>query len=284
MATAEVKNLLASVKNFLIEKKWAFGAIFIGVLVGFLSAVICVRGNLVIFGFNIMFIVSPLIAGYVEAYVARRKYGKSTGAISALLIFIIINAYSWLFPKDPIVLNLFTLGGLALMIQAAFPILINYILFVVFLGTLTWVIGYLGNFLSRMTDKIIRRSPEDESNQAKADQETVIPDFLDTLEAPILTIPYVGKGKIVKHLGMVVGEAMVGEKGSKGISKIVSQDKLDEMELKKAREGAIANLLEEAEKLGGNTVIEVLIEYNSVGGLSGSATLVTATGTAVVYE
>jgi uncharacterized protein YbjQ (UPF0145 family) len=277
--------LLASVKNFFIEKRWAFGAIFIGVLVGFISAVICVRWNLVIFGFNIMFIVSPLIAGYVEAYIARRKYGKSTGAISALLIFIIINAYSWLFPKDPIVLNLFTLGGLALMIQAAFPILINYILFVVFLGTITWVIGYLGDFLSKMTDKIIRRSPEDESDDgAEADQETAIPDFLDTLEAPILTIPYVGKGKIVKHLGMVVGETVVGEKASKGISKMVSQDKVDDMELKKARERAIANLLKDAEKIGGNTVIEVLIDYNSIGGLSGSATIVTATGTAVVYE
>lgn len=277
--------MLASVKNFFIEKRWAFGAVFIGVLVGFLSAVICVRWNLVIFGFNIMFIVSPLIAGYVEAYIARRKYGKSTGAISALLIFIIINAYSWLFPKDPIVLNLFTLGGLALMIQAAFPILINYILFVVFLGTITWVIGYLGDFLSKMTDKIVRRSPEDESDEgAEADQETAVPDFLDTLETPILTIPYVGKGKIVKHLGMVVGEAVVGDKASKGISKMVSQDKVEDMELKKARESAIANLLKDAEKIGGNTVIEVLIDYNSIGGLSGSATIVTATGTAVVYE
>lgn len=276
--------MLDSVKTFFIEKRWAFGAIFIGVLVGFISAVICVRGNLVIFGFNIMFIVSPLIAGYVEAYIARRKYGKSTGAISAILIFLMINAYSWLFPKDPIVLNLFTLGGLALMIQAAFPILINYILFVVFLGTLTWVIGYLGNFLSNLTDKIIRRSSDGALETEGPELESATSDFLDTLESPILTIPCVGKGKIVKYLGMVVGEALVDEKGSKGISKIISQDKLDEAELKKARERAIAKLLEEAEKMGGTTVIEVLIDYNSVGGLSGSATIVTAMGTAVSYE
>jgi len=278
--------LLKSVNNFFVEKRWALGAIFIGVLVGFLSAVICVRGNLVIFGFNIMFIVSPLIAGYVEAYIARRKYGRSTGAISALLIFIIINAYSWLFPKDPIVLNLFTLGGLALMIQAAFPILINYILFVVFLGTITWVIGYLGNFLSNMTDKIIRRSSDEKGDETGKEPglEGATSDFLDSLESPISTVPYLSAGNIVKHLGMVVGEAVVGEKESKGISKIISQDKLDEMEMSKARERAIAKLLEEAEKIGGNTVVEVSIDYNSVGGLSGSATIVTATGTAVLYE
>lgn len=278
--------MLKSVNNFFVEKRWALGAIFIGVLVGFLSAVICVRGNLVIFGFNIMFIVSPLIAGYVEAYIARRKYGRSTGAISALLIFIIINAYSWLFPKDPIVLNLFTLGGLALMIQAAFPILINYILFVVFLGTITWVIGYLGNFLSNMTDKIIRRSSDEKDDETGKEPglEGATSDFLDSLESPISTVPYLSAGNIVKHLGMVVGEAVVGEKESKGISKIISQDKLDEVEMSKARERAIAKLLEEAEKIGGNTVVEVSIDYNSVGGLSGSATIVTATGTAVLYE
>jgi len=278
--------LLKSVNNFFVEKRWALGAIFIGVLVGFLSAVICVRGNLVIFGFNIMFIVSPLIAGYVEAYIARRKYGRSTGAISALLIFIIINAYSWLFPKDPIVLNLFTLGGLALMIQAAFPILINYILFVVFLGTITWVIGYLGNFLSNMTDKIIRRSSDEKDDETGKEPglEGATSDFLDSLESPISTVPYLSAGNIVKHLGMVVGEAVVGEKESKGISKIISQDKLDEVEMSEARERAIAKLLEEAEKIGGNTVVEVSIDYNSVGGLSGSATIVTATGTAVLYE
>ena len=278
--------MLKSVNNFFVEKRWALGAIFIGVLVGFLSAVICVRGNLVIFGFNIMFIVSPLIAGYVEAYIARRKYGRSTGAISALLIFIIINAYSWLFPKDPIVLNLFTIGGLALMIQAAFPILINYILFVVFLGTITWVIGYLGNFLSNMTDKIIRRSSDEKDDETGKEPglEGATSDFLDSLESPISTVPYLSAGNIVKHLGMVVGEAVVGEKESKGISKIISQDKLDEVEMSKARERAIAKLLEEAEKIGGNTVVEVSIDYNSVGGLSGSATIVTATGTAVLYE
>lgn len=92
-------RLFAAVKNNLVEKRWAIIAVLIGTGVGFLSAVICVKWHLVIFGFNILFIVSPLIAGFVETFIARRMYGKSTGAISALLIFIIINAYAWLFPK-----------------------------------------------------------------------------------------------------------------------------------------------------------------------------------------
>ena len=40
-------------------------------------------------------------------------------------------------------------------------------------------------------------------------------------------------------------------------------------------------MLENAESMGANAVVEVLIDYVSMGGLQGSATIVTATGTAV---
>lgn len=282
--------MLESLLTFFYEKRWAFAAILIGTLIGFLSAVICVKADLVIFGFNIMFIISPLIAGFVETYIARRMYGKSTGAISALLIFIIINAYAWLFPKDPIVINFFTLGGLALMIQAAFPILINYILFVVFLGTLTYLIGYVGNLLSRATEKIRRRNPD--SDELKPGENGDVEDTVDTdlkemiegLEVPIVSIPHVHGGKITKHIGIVTGEAVVKEKESNLLSKLSNQVKLENMHIEDAKNMAILRMLEDAREMGANTVIEVFIDYNSIGGLKGSALIVTATGTAVVYQ
>jgi uncharacterized protein YbjQ (UPF0145 family) len=273
--------LLASVKNFFIDKRWAFAAILIGIAVGFLSAVICVRWNLVIFGFNIMFIVSPLIAGFVETFIARRKYGKSTGAISALLIFLLINAYAWVFPKDPIVINLFTLGGLALMFQAAFPILVNYLLFVVFLGALTWLIGYLGNLLSKATDKVLRKTPELEGTEDMAG--VAEEGFLDELTVPLLTVPGIKGEKISEHMGLVTGEAVVEEE-SKGLSKISKQLQMDDMNLDKAKNMAISRMFEDAKAMGANRVIEVSIDYNSIGGLKGSALIVTATGTAVLYK
>ena len=146
--------MVASVKKFLIEKRWAFVAIFLGVLVGFSSAIICIAWNLVIFGFNIMYIVSPLLAGFVETFIASRKYGRSTGAISALLTFILINGYGWfgpgwIFPKEPVTLSLITIIAILLTIQAAFPILVNYILFVVVVGTFTRIMGFLLSLPSR---------------------------------------------------------------------------------------------------------------------------------------
>jgi len=272
--------MLASVKNYLIEKRWAIIAILLGTVLGFLSALLSLIWHLVIFGFNIAFVISPLIAGFVETLIARRMYGKSTGAISALLIFIIINAYAWIFPKDPIVLNFFTLGGLALMIQAAFPILINYIIFVVFLGVLTYIIGYLGNLLSKAMNKISKRTPESEVEEIP---EYSLKNSIDNLEVPIVSIPHMDGGKIYQHVGLVTGEAIVKE-NSEGISKLTKKLQLGAMNLDEARNTAIIRMFENAKKMGANTVIEVLVDYNSVGGLKGNAIIVTATGTAVIYE
>jgi Uncharacterized conserved protein len=281
-------GLLTSVLNFLKDKRWAFFAILLGFAAGFLSALICVIWELKIFGFNILFIVSPLIAGFVETYVAQRTYGKSTGAISALLIFIFINAYAWLLPQDPIVLNFFTLGGLALMIQAAFPILINYLLFVVFLGVLTYAIGYVGNLLSKATNKVLRKTPESEVNLDPEDEsESLLKSpqlsFMDDLEVPLVSLPHMDGGKITKHIGLVIGEAMVNG-NSEGTSKLSTKPQLDGMSLNEAKESALLQMLDNAYKMGANSVVEVLIDYNSIGGLKGSSIIVTATGTAVVYQ
>jgi uncharacterized protein YbjQ (UPF0145 family) len=43
-------------------------------------------------------------------------------------------------------------------------------------------------------------------------------------------------------------------------------------------------MLEKAKSLGANTVVEVLIDYVTMGGLQGNVLIVTATGTAVLYE
>ncbi|MGB9978165.1 heavy metal-binding domain-containing protein [Methanobacterium sp.] len=267
--------MLTSIKSFIIDKRWGIAAIIIGTTIGFASAVICVYENLVIFGFNIMFIISPLIAGFSEAYIARKKYGRSTGAISALLIFIIINIYGWFFPKNPITLNLFTLGGIALTIQAAVPILVNYLLFVVFLGTITYVMGLIGNLISKLLGKEV-----EEDNAPK----TADLPKLDLLFAT--TTDLTGKN-IVKQMGLITGEAILKEEkddNSSRLKKIASKNTNIEYKLGEVRNNALQNLESKAKKLGANAILGVNINYESVGGIKGSTVIVTATGSAVLYE
>jgi uncharacterized protein YbjQ (UPF0145 family) len=56
------------------------------------------------------------------------------------------------------------------------------------------------------------------------------------------------------------------------------------MNLDEARKLAVSRMLENAQSMGGNMVVEVLINYVSVGGFQGNAFIVSAYGTAVIYE
>jgi uncharacterized protein YbjQ (UPF0145 family) len=280
---------LASVKKTIVEKRWAFTAIILGILVGFLSAYLCIIWHLVIFGFNIMYIISPLLAGVVETFIARRKYGKSTGAISALFTFLLINLYGWFLPgtfvdptKEPASLSFITIIAIALTIQAAFPILVNYLLVVVAVGTFKRIMG----FLVTLPSKFQRKPPEAEKEKitGPSTEET----FLDELTIPLLSVPPIEDGKIKKYLGLATGEAVTRKKESGGflskISTINETAQMDDINIGEARKLALYRMLENAKSVGANAVIEVIIDYLSMGGLQGSALIVTATGTAVIIQ
>jgi uncharacterized protein YbjQ (UPF0145 family) len=274
-------------QNTITEKRWGIVAIVLGILVGFFSALICIRLNLVIFGFNIMYILSPLAAGFVETVIANRKYGKGTGAISALLTFILINFYGWVLygyiTNNPTTFNLITLIAILLTIQAAFPILMNYVLFVIGLSIIRRVIEFLIFLPSRIRGKPLDTRGKEEISGPSADEI-----FLDELSIPMVSVPYVPKGKIKRNVGLVTGEAIAEEKESQGfimkLTNIIKPAELEDIYLGEAKKKAISRMLEDAKLNGANTVIDVLVDYVSVGGFQGSAFIVTATGTAVVYE
>ena len=56
------------------------------------------------------------------------------------------------------------------------------------------------------------------------------------------------------------------------------------MNLPEARKEAINDMMDNAKSLGANSVVDVIVDYVSMGGLQGSVLILTATGTAVVYD
>lgn len=270
-------------ENHLIAKRWAIIAVLLGILVGFFSAILCIIWHLVIFGFNIMYIVSPLLAGVVETFVARKKYGRSTGAISALLTFILINIYGWFLPgyfldptKEPATLSFITIIAIVLTLQAAFPILINYILLVVVVGIFVKLVS--------LPSKIMGKTEEMTGNR-----ELVKSDFIsvDNLAVPMVSQSDTDGRNIKSHIGLVTGEAVAQEKLVEGrfskLTKLIRPVELDDIYLSDARELAVSRMMDEAKSLGANGVSDVSIDFVSMGGFQGSATIVTATGTAIIY-
>ncbi len=276
--------------NSIYEKRWGIIAILLGILVGFVSAFLCILWHLVIFGFNIMYIISPLMAGVVETVIARRKYGRSTGAISALATFLLINIYGWFLPgsiidptKEPATLSFITIIAIVLTIQAAFPIFMNYLLFVVGISIIRRIIGALIFLPSRIRGRPMKSEVKGEINGGSAEE-----NFLNELTVPLVSLPNLGKGKIKKNIGLVTGEAIAQENEEEGLvnklANILEPTLLEDMNLGDARKEAMSRMLENAKLMGANTVMEVIIDYVSMGGLQGSVLIVTATGTAVIYE
>ncbi len=95
--------------------------------------------------------------------------------------------------------------------------------------------------------------------------------------------------KVSKYLGLVSGEAILGANIFKdlfaGIRDIIGgRSAAYEQELRKAKEIATTEMLQQAKSLGGNAVIGVDIDYETISPGSGSMLMVAVSGTAVVVE
>lgn len=94
--------------------------------------------------------------------------------------------------------------------------------------------------------------------------------------------------KVIKYIGLVSGEAIVGANIFKDIFASIrdivgGRSAAYENELRTAKEIAVQEMVEQAQSLGGNAVIAVDLDYETVG-QGGSMLMVTACGTAVIIE
>ncbi len=96
------------------------------------------------------------------------------------------------------------------------------------------------------------------------------------------------EGRQLEYKGLVTGEAILGANLFKdifaGIRDIVGgRSGAYEQELAKARQIALDEMCARAQSMGGNAVIGVDLDYETVG-QNGSMLMVSATGTAVIIR
>lgn len=106
----------------------------------------------------------------------------------------------------------------------------------------------------------------------------------------VVTTSSIEGRKITQYLGLVSGDAILGANIFRdffaGIRDIVGgRSAAYEKELRKAKQIALEEMIQEAEQLGANAVIGVDLDYETVNvGQSGGMLMVSANGTAVVYQ
>ena len=110
-----------------------------------------------------------------------------------------------------------------------------------------------------------------------------------TGEHVLLTTTSVIDGKqIVKYHGLVTGDAILGANIFKdlfaGIRDIVGgRSAAYEAELRRAKDLAMKEMIEQAQALGANAIVGIDLDYETVG-QGGSMLMVSANGTAVTYS
>jgi uncharacterized protein YbjQ (UPF0145 family) len=106
----------------------------------------------------------------------------------------------------------------------------------------------------------------------------------------VVTTPSLEGRRITRYLGLVSGEAILGANIFRdffaGIRDVVGgRSAAYEEELRKAKDIALQEMQDQAHRLGGNAVVGVDLDYETITmGSGGGMLMVSASGTAVVVE
>lgn len=104
----------------------------------------------------------------------------------------------------------------------------------------------------------------------------------------VTTTPNIEGKRIVKYLGVVTGEAIIGANFVKDIFASIrdivgGRAGSYEEGLREAKDIAMKEMQDAARKLGANAIVGVDLDFETIGG-SGSMLMVSASGTAIVLE
>ena len=104
----------------------------------------------------------------------------------------------------------------------------------------------------------------------------------------LTTTPQIEGRRILEYKGLVTGETIIGANAFKdffaGIRDIIGgRSGSYEKVLRQAKNAAVAEMQERARQLGGNAIVGIDLDYETIGA-NNSMLMVTASGTAVVLS
>lgn len=261
--------------------------ISIGTVVGLVVYQLFLYFKIAIFGWNLGLIFAPLFAGYAETVTANKIIGENIGAISAFILFAYTTFYSFILKNPSLGFNLITIGSIAVILQAAFPTLVNYLIFTIGLGTILYLLGIFKKITGFVYDKlksfvykyIIKKPlPIKETEKKFVFDEIKSNEKLNNLNFYFMTSTDVDK-RIINigqfHSTVIVEKATVYTPPNPQLYE-------DETiyNLKNGKDECLIKLVEKIKAAGGNGVIGLDIQYSLIG-IGGESFQVTALGMGV---
>ena len=261
--------------------------ISIGTVVGLVVYQLFLYFKIAIFGWNLGLIFAPLFAGYAETVTANKIIGENIGAISAFILFAYTTFYSFILKNPSLGFNLITIGSIAVILQAAFPTLVNYLIFTIGLGTILYLLGIFKKITGFIYDKlksfvykyfIKKPLPIKETEKKFVFDEIKSNEKLNNLNFYFMTSTDVDK-RIINigqfHSTVIVEKATVYTPPNPQLYE-------DETiyNLKNGKDECLIKLVEKIKAAGGNGVIDLDIQYSLIG-IGGESFQFTALGMGV---
>lgn len=268
----------------------AIACIAFGTAVGLGVYAIFLYFHIDIFGWNLGLIFAPLLAGYAETILANKIIGEDIGAISAFILFAYTTFYSFILKNPLLGFNIITIGSIAVILQAAFPTAVNYIIIVVGLGTVSYLFGIFKKITDHLYKNLkyfyyeyILKKPQEIIIETIAFfDENESNKLINNLDFFFITSTDVLDKKII-NLGQFQSTVII-EKNNKLISsnpKKVENETLNN--LKQGKDKCLVKLSDEIKSAGGNGVVDLDIQYSLIG-LGGDSYQISAMGMGVFLE
>lgn len=278
-------------KEYDIEfRRKAVFCIAIGTAFGLLVYGIFLFFHIDIYGWNLGLIFAPLAAGYAETIIANRMLDENLGAISAFILFIDTTIYSFILKNPTLGFNLITAGSIIVILQAAFPTLVNYIILVVLGGIISGFLKHL-RYLARRIKKAIDNRPIFFWDSSNREIKTIVVPYFDehesnkrlnSLDFFFLTSTDM-KDRAHEIVGIYQSEVIL-EKDTNLVQldpKLVEKKKLKN--IKEGKDECLVKLAEQIKAEGGNGVIDLSINYSLIG-LGGDNIQITAMGMGIFIK
>ncbi|MEE0902626.1 MAG: hypothetical protein UIB31_08855 [Methanobrevibacter sp.] len=246
--------------------------IAVGTAVGLVVYGFFLHFNIAIFGWNLGLIFAPLGAGYAETVLANRIIGENIGAISAFILFIDTTFYSFILKNPTLGVNVLTIGSIAVILQAAFPTLINYIILVGGLGTLSYFLGifkrihsYIKNNLEYIYYKHVLKKPY----EVEIETVPIFDENASNIRINNLDFYFITSTDILDRHHTNLGQfhaTVIVERDKRLIH--TNPDMAERTvlnKLKQAKDDCLIELTECIKAAGGNCVVDLEIQYGLIG-------------------
>lgn len=243
--------------------------------------------KIAIFGWNLGLIFAPVAAGYVETILANKIIGENVGAISAFILFIYTTFYSFILKNPTLGINLITAGSIIIILQAAFPTLVNYIILVVLGGILSNFINHFKNFGKYLKIRIQNRSVfhwEPKSVEIRTEPLPYFDEAASNETINNLNFYFITSTDMTDMEHSIIGiyqSEVIIEKDVKLIN--LEPERKEQEHLKKIKEGkdeCLIKLANQIKRNGGNGVLDLSMNYALIG-LNGDSIQICAMGMGV---